>query len=375
MKKSLIALAALSAFATAAQAQSSVTVYGLIDIGLTNAKTDTVATSGGAVSTAKLSTTGNGHGGLATSRLGFRGTEDLGGGLKANFQIEYALAEVGTGAALSGARYSWAGLEDSKLGQLRLGQQENSVHSVMGMGAAGGLNNAVGALYTTTSDNVSGTANNAGVRPYTVFVPRAVTYIAPKIAGFTFELQTANFRADTEPTASIADTQAKSNAASVKYSIGKLNLAYGQTKTRTDSSALNNQIDGRESQVLAANYDFGVVRAFALRTTDKNTNASGLLRDIKVTEVGLQMPVGKTVFFASTYDGKRDGTATGTTMTGASANASSDVNGYQVGAIHNLSKRTAAYAIVGQQEIKGKGDAAGRSVESTGTYVGVRHSF
>ncbi len=375
MKKSLIALAALSAFATAAQAQSSVTVYGLIDIGLTNAKTDTVATNGGAVSTAKLATTGNGHGGLATSRLGFRGSEDLGGGMKANFQIEYALAEVGTGAALSGARYSWAGLQDSKLGELRLGQQESSLHSVMGAGAAGSLNNAVGALYTSTTDNVSGTANNAGIRPYGVFVPRAVTYISPKISGFTFELQTASFRADSEPTANVADTQTKANAASVKYSIGKLNLAYGQAQTKSDASATNNQIDVRETQVLSANYDFGVVRAFALYTTDKNTNAAGLLRDTKATELGLQMPVGKTVFFASAYDGKRDGTATGTTMTGTSTDSSADVSGYQIGARHDLSKRTAAYAIVGQQEIKGKGAAAGRSVESTGTYVGVRHSF
>jgi predicted porin len=61
MKKSLIALAALSAFATAAQAQSSVTVYGLIDIGYAASENATTAANG-TTSTVKQKNTGNGDG-------------------------------------------------------------------------------------------------------------------------------------------------------------------------------------------------------------------------------------------------------------------------------------------------------------------------
>jgi predicted porin len=72
MKKLLIASAALAMVAGTAQAQSSVTVYGLLDIGVSEVKNQS-NDSGAAVATSKISNTGNGDGSLATSRLGFRG--------------------------------------------------------------------------------------------------------------------------------------------------------------------------------------------------------------------------------------------------------------------------------------------------------------
>lgn len=95
MKKSLLALAAMSAFATAANAQSSVTLYGVVDLpieytnhlapglGAPNASGVPQAAPGGG-SRVGLS----GGGGLSGSRWGLRGTEDLGGGLKALFVLE-----------------------------------------------------------------------------------------------------------------------------------------------------------------------------------------------------------------------------------------------------------------------------------------------
>jgi len=92
MKKSLLALAAFGAFAGAAQAQSSVTVYGLLDMGYVG--TSTVQRGSGlngttANATPSLSqqTSGISGGGQSTSRLGFRGTEDLGGGMNAFFTV------------------------------------------------------------------------------------------------------------------------------------------------------------------------------------------------------------------------------------------------------------------------------------------------
>jgi predicted porin len=79
MKKSLLALAALTAFAGVASAQSSVTLFGVVDLAATNVDADTQKTL--------MTTDGN-----SSSRLGFRGVEDLGGGLKAGFWLEGALS-------------------------------------------------------------------------------------------------------------------------------------------------------------------------------------------------------------------------------------------------------------------------------------------
>jgi predicted porin len=387
MKKLLIASAALAMVAGTAQAQSSVTVYGVLDIGVSEVKNETTSTAG-ALTTAKISNTGNGDGSLATSRLGFRGTEDLGQGRKANFQLEYDLTDAGTGStrgdgstatlttgstyANFGSRYSGVGLEDAKLGELRLGQHETSMHSVFTAGLSGAANNAVGSIYSS-SDTVNSISDIAARnRPYDVFVSRAITYISPKIAGFTVEGQTANYNTNGAAGA-VADLRVALNAASLKYSAGKLNLAAAVQSTKVDSSATANDVVAKDGTAVSANYDFGVVRAFGVYSTDKVTGFAGLTRDTKSTELGLQLPVGKTLLWASAFEGDRKGAGTATTTAGlASTNA--DLSGYQVGVRNDLSKRTALYAIYGKQEIKGTGANLAK-VESTGMSVGVRHSF
>ena len=107
MKKSLVALAVLGAFAAAASAQSSVTVYGIADIGFSR-----VDPKAGTVSEA-LTTTGIDAGNRNGNRLGFRGTEDLGGGLNAIFQLENGFSldtgTLGQGGRLFG-RQAYAGV-------------------------------------------------------------------------------------------------------------------------------------------------------------------------------------------------------------------------------------------------------------------------
>jgi predicted porin len=382
MKKLLIASAALAMVAGTAQAQSSVTVYGLIDIGYASSENATTDASS-VTSTVKQKNTGNGDGNLATSRLGVRGTEDLGAGLKANFVLEYDLVDAGVGgngnapasataadaatstnAAASGfgARYSWVGLEDAKLGQLRLGRQEQSIHSVVVGGSAGGANNVAGAIY---SAGMTASANDASVRPHLVFVNRAVTYISPAFNGFRVEAQTAKHDIDNAGVVSYA----KETGGSLKYAAGKFAAAYGFADSKTDTTNANATTDDvKKQQAISASYDFGMAKVFALNTNRKDTMAGALVAETKLTEVGVQVPTGKTVLFASAFDGDR----TGNTQT-ALATANADVSGYQVGAIYNLSKRTAAYAIYGNQEIKGT--ASTRKVETTTTAIGVRHSF
>jgi len=84
MKKSLLALAVLGVFAGAASAQSSVTIYGSLDLAVTKGNGGT-ASNNNANGTSKAWIEKQSN----ASRLGFRGNEDIGGGLSAQFQIEH----------------------------------------------------------------------------------------------------------------------------------------------------------------------------------------------------------------------------------------------------------------------------------------------
>ena len=112
MKKTLLALLISAGVGTTAMTQSSVDVYGILDVNVTSSKND-----GAGANTAM------GENALSTSRLGFKGAEDLGGGLKAEFQLESKLLpSTGTAGASNNVlfnRESWVGLNSTKLGAVR----------------------------------------------------------------------------------------------------------------------------------------------------------------------------------------------------------------------------------------------------------------
>lgn len=184
MKKSLLAIAAAGAFAGAAQAQSSVTVYGIIDVGYIGSNqvlaansipTGQTSTSGIVKSTAG----GIGSGAQSTNRLGFRGTEDLGGGMSAFFTYEVALGindsnslgSNGSTVALNGTgvanqnRQAFVGLAQKGMGRLSMGTQYTPIHTNVGATSANGQNNIMGDMIytagTTQSYSVTRGAPNA----------------------------------------------------------------------------------------------------------------------------------------------------------------------------------------------------------------------
>ncbi|XUW88087.1 porin [Burkholderia sp. M6-3] len=128
MKKSLLALAALGAFAGVAHAQSSVTLYGIIDEGFN------INTNSGGKHLYNLSS-----GVMQGSRFGLRGTEDLGGGLKALFVLENGFdvnnGKLGQGGLMFG-RQAYVGLS-SQFGTVTLGRQYDSVVDYVGPLEAG----------------------------------------------------------------------------------------------------------------------------------------------------------------------------------------------------------------------------------------------
>ena len=176
MKKSLFALAATTAFAGAAQAQSSVTVYGLLDFGYVGYNTRNAngpaltstgqTTPGAALSGTVNKTTGNAFSSSAesTSRLGFKGTEDLGGGTSAFFTVELGLTPNGQQAVNSGAtqnRQTFVGLKKNGIGQFALGTQYTIVHNAVAATDPGQANNIAGNLiYPALTEGVGSNENS-----------------------------------------------------------------------------------------------------------------------------------------------------------------------------------------------------------------------
>ena len=117
MKKTLLAAALLAGFAGAANAQSNVTLYGIVDAGFLNDKTE-----------GSKAINGINSGLGAQSRWGIRGSEDIGNGLKAIFQLESGF-DVDTGISTQQnrlfGRYAFVGLESARAGRLTLGRTTN----------------------------------------------------------------------------------------------------------------------------------------------------------------------------------------------------------------------------------------------------------
>jgi predicted porin len=378
MKKSLLAIAAMTAFAGAAQAQSSVTVYGIMDAGY-GAVTNNTTTNGTEVKT-KAATTGA-VSGQQSSRIGFRGVEDMGGGTSAVFTIEQGLNAWTENQATSPltSRVVFAGLSDKKLGSAYFGRQYQSIHSLVSASSAGGANNTVGALYSGAASNGS-LANSSTVRPYAVYIDNAITYVSPAIAGVTLEVQTAQKTSTTSE--SSGTTAGVESGGSLKYEgIKNLLVGYGISQKATVVPGTSNV--RITAQVLAATYDFGIAKAFFTGTQTKVDNLQGAsvvnLSDLKLYEVGVKAPVTKVInvwasgLSGSVNSGTNNAAQTGYNFTAYQAHG--DVKGFQLGAEYNMSKRTNLYGIYGQQSITGKDAAVNDKIASSQYSVGVRHTF
>ena len=394
MKKSLLALAVMGAFVGVAQAQSSVTIYGVIDTAL-NDGTDKVNTNG-STTTIKQRTTGAGKDGLASSRIGIRGVEDLGGGSSASFVWEQGLVSIGNGGTGSGqastsvadagvdtkgasafqdARQVYVGVANKAFGELRLGRQQTGIHNLISGNSAGYANNVAGALYSAGGS----VANNATSRPHDVYANRMVNYITPSINGFQAEIQMAGQSANSETTTSTPNTSTNYYGARVGYKgIKNLNvdLAYSAVDLNGASADVKKTVMG-----LGANYNFGVAQVFGLYTKADQKLASGVkLNDQTAWELGVRAPVTKTIeLFGSFLGGSSKGTdaIASTTLafntTAVSGNV--DISGFQLGTKYNMSKRTSLYAVGGTQARKGTGINAQSKNEATQIALGLNHTF
>ena len=418
MKKSLLAVAAIGAFASAAQAQSSVTVYGILDVGFQGVSTRGPA-SQTVTDTAKTNLTRfSGEGSESTSRLGFKGTEDLGGGTAAFFTAEFALSP--TDATLSGStgnglsnRQTFVGLSKKGIGQAAIGTQYTPIHTAVSRTDAGQQNNMIGdVIYATNASQGNGQTTTA----YTVRYNNALTLQTERVAGFQANLIYNNNNSTsnaTPATSQVTLTNTGTAAAAVAAALGvsqanntafggginyvwqKLNVdaAYLASKNVTISGAaqgtpalpasaaaggvnypanpLGTNI-GYTQQYYAASYDFGILKAFGQYINTKatsNVNNSAYIQRT-AQQIGVRSFVTPTIeAWASAGTGRFTGNGTGI----AAGNPTLNFTGYQVGSNYWLSKRTNMYAIFGSTQASASSAAVSEGANSYG--VGVRHTF
>jgi len=417
MKKSLFAIAAVTAFAGAAQAQSSVTVYGILDVGIAGGnyrnQEATAVTKGTAFGVAQSPQT--------TSRLGFRGTEDLGGGLNAFFTVEIGLTPDATSVISTSAtsnRQSFVGLRQKGVGSVALGTQYTPIHEAVGRTDPGGQNNLVGSVIYTVSGQAGVNTGAGGASQtipasyglqngdsYTVRQSNAITLKSENISGFTARgfLSARNIDQTQTITASGATAGAGGQNAATGYGLG-LDYAFKQfyvtanyqyftdknntvaqgtstipaiTLTGDGQGSLAGQNVNDAQMYAAATYDFGILKAFVNYIDRKATSTvnSAFFQRYTAQQIGVTAPITKTVNVWANV-------GTGSYESYGQDLPSANVNAYQLGANYILSKRTNLYAIYGNAEQSvAKNSTSLNSTARNTSYnvnnyaVGVRHTF
>ncbi len=361
MKKSLIALAVLAA-SGAAMAQSSVTLYGVVDTGLTYSKGDE--------SVYGLTKTG----GNTNSRLGFRGVEDLGNGLKATFNLEAGFnVDDGTGylgkggpddTGLQFRRTSTVGLQGS-FGEVRLGRMLTSSYLAVSRYDAFG-DTGIGASL----------AWNGTETGYASRTENAISYTSPSFSGFKIG---AEYGFGEQQKAS----DSRYIGIGATYDNGPLSLGLGVDRLNGNTEN-NTQLDENQTTWhLGGSYNFGVAKllGFYKQSKFKETglNAGNDSTKFKTFGLGVTAPVGAAGEVRASYNHYRV-SEDGDTL---------KANQLSLGYVHNLSKRTALYGTYSYLKNKNKdGDNLGLELNGAmkgaglsdsgaqhGLQVGVRHAF
>ena len=348
-KKNLVAAAALLAIAGAAQAQ--VKVYGLLDVGFGSFEY-AHPTTGPSGRTTEVKS-----GAMTTSFIGFSGSEDLGGGLKAEFALETFLAPD-TGATVpNNANQFWGRTSNVALsgafGKVALGQYDNplftSAYTYNPFGSAMTLSPTMRHLNYISNTAIAG----AGVGFDTGWV-NSITYESPVVQGFSAVGQFAAKE-------SSASGTGNSYAASGSYNNGPISatVTYIKAGISPASATGGTQTYNANEKVfdLGASYDLGTAKLFGQYTSIKDsTNAN---KDT-IYQLGVSVPVTEKVAVLASYGSLKD-------KLNSDGSSKTDKI-FTIGADYTLSKRTDVYAAVMNNTQTGK---------SSGTTVatGIRHNF
>jgi GBP family porin len=352
MKKTLLALAAIAA-SSAALAQSSVTLYGVVDASVENVKGDK---SLNRVSSDNLS----------SSRFGLKGTEDIGGGLKGLFVLESGL-KVDTGANGGGTarffdRAAWLGLSTS-FGDIRLGRIDTPIGDIAGNVLSAQPYDDLKILPTRAGNSYRRTDN-------------AVTYILPAmVPGLVATLQytTANGTTGAAGNEAAGTSFGKGFGLSVKYAAGPLSAGLGYQRVTddvVDTTSAGNQ--NANATLAYAGYDLGVAKVTAYY--DSETNAAAVKGKPRLSVLGAKVAVPVSPEFTAII-----GASTARNVAG-SKTVNDNVEIVTVKGVYTLSKRTSLYGMFtnvnnNDGTLLGLATVTKADKTSRGIAGGVRHAF
>ena len=381
MKKSLIALAAVAA-SGAAFAQSSVVLSGTVDTSIGYVKGED-------------SVQGLLKGGNATSKLVFRGVEDLGNGLKAEFVLDSAVGSDDGGSAMDFKRQSTVGLIGS-FGQVRLGRAQTQsyvavsrydVFGTVGVGASRmwstGFKATAQDLGAATNGFVTGSVD---LGAYDNRASNMLTYISPDFAGFKVGVDYA-FGEQKE------NRDGRYWGVGLSYDNGPLSLGLGYERANGKPASLTDATTGDfintaadlKTWHLGGSYNFGVAKLTAAYKQQTNDVAAewdlagdtgSVSGDAKIKSylIGVSAPVGAAGEVKASYNNYKLEDA--------------KTQQFSLGYVHNLSKRTAVYGTYAFMKHDKNGgvvtmggdafSAAGLGVageKDHGFQVGIRHNF
>jgi predicted porin len=332
MKKTLIALAALGAMAGAAHAQSSVTLYGIVDIGLLRADS--------------LNDTWNVQSGnVSGSRWGLKGSEDLGGGLKANFTLEQGFS-LDTGGASDPTRQfnrqAWVGVSGG-WGEVQIGRIYTAYDDVSG---------AINAMWDSTwsvENNFFNSTTYGGAGDGRI--NNGIRYATPSFGGF---VGAVSYSLDENKATKLNNT-----AISLAYANGPFAAGFGYEVNEVGGGV----IDPRKVTRFSASYDLGVVVLKGLYGNVKNPYLTNLGKTNEYS-IGADMPLGGAFTLSAAYGYSKD-----------SVNAGGEKRkGFTIGGQYVLSKRTDVF--VGVTDWEGKvGGIKVPGREDTKYGAAIRHRF
>lgn len=338
MKKSLIALAVLGSMVGAASAQSSVTLFGIVDANVRYTK-------GGGQTLKTMGTDG-----IASSRLGFRGVEDLGGGLKASFWLEHRLQpDTGT---LTSTRF-WHGRSSVSLsgdfGEVRLGRFLTASWNGFADFDPFGTNGVgdVGKMYSTLGSNADTKTRDDNMVGY---------FLPGNLGGFYGEVNIAAGEGNDGQTGKPAG----------KYAAGRLGYAQGPINVSAAFGTTDTFAGNYRSQSLGGSYDLGVVKLLGTVSQTK-FNA----RKQSIYTIAATAPIGSGTFKVSYTDANSNKAAEAIL---------GDNKQFAVGYVYDVSKRTALYSTASRVTKKGAGSVLVSGSPATtrnngGVEVGIRHAF
>ena len=336
MKNSTLALATASllGIGTPALAQSSVTLFGVLDVGLRSIKNNDTQK--------RLDSSG-----LSSSRLGFRGVEDLGGGLRAHFWLEGGLnVDDGNASGQNWQRRATVGLAGG-FGEVRLGRDkvptqlnwdDFDAFGNTGIGAITRLGVASGVVPAGGSFGAFSRANNM------------LSYLTPNLGGFFGQLSVA---------AGEGTVGNKHTGFRAGYRAGGLMAALGYGSTEVSGT-----VDAKETN-LGLSYDLKFMKLFGFFSR-LDVGAAGQDN----FAIGATVPIGKFSLRASLGE-----------MSGKDGIAGRDARLIAVGGVYTLSRRTALYgnfsriANTNTNFTVASGTALTRGNDSSGYDLGLRHSF